>query len=347
MKNPVIKCYVCQNADGGSCCSVKHYIHDNSPVNIYDCDICGRYAIQNTFELFIVEKLNKQSNRAFLSHILCKASHEKQLPIITPEWLNDFLKSENTLPNPIVQTANMIRYIGDTVSQSGNAIEQLPLNFHAIIGALNRESAIRLVKELIERRLLTTDGLGTAVRVDSTGRPHQEFTNISLTLDGWEKYEAEKRGQFSGNYGFIAMQFNDDNLDAFVRDVVKPAVKDGIGYELVDMRDVPEAGIIDNIMRIQIRDAAFVIADLTHDNNGAYWEAGYAEGLGKPVIYICEKTKFDNEKSHFDTNHCTTVPWSIDNDEGFKKELIATIRRSLDLFATDDSETTSSPMITH
>ena len=38
-----------------------------------------------------------------------------------------------------------------------------------------------------------------------------------------------------------------------------------------------------------IRDAKFVIADLTHDNNGAYWEAGYAEGLGKPVIYICEK----------------------------------------------------------
>ena len=38
-----------------------------------------------------------------------------------------------------------------------------------------------------------------------------------------------------------------------------------------------------------VRDAAFVISDLTHDNSGAYWEAGYAEGLGKPVIYICEE----------------------------------------------------------
>ena len=89
------------------------------------------------------------------------------------------------------------------------------------------------------------------------------------------------------------------------------------------------AGVIDNIMRIQIRDSAFVIADLTHDNYGAYWEAGYAEGLGKPVIYICEKTKFDEKKTHFDTNHCTTILWSEDDPEGFGKELIATLRRSL------------------
>ena len=131
--------------------------------------------------------------------------------------------------------------------------------------------------------------------------------SITLSLDGWERYEAEKRGRFSGNYGFIAMKFDDTELDPFVRDVVKPIVKNDIGYDLVDMRDVAKAGIIDNIMRVQIRDAAFVIADLTHDNHGAYWEAGYAEGLGKPVIYICEKTKFEKETSHFDTNHCTTI----------------------------------------
>ena len=92
------------------------------------------------------------------------------------------------------------------------------------------------------------------------------------------------------------------------------------------------AGIIDNIMRTRIRVAKFVIADLTHNNNGAYWEAGYAEGLGKPVIYICEKEKFDKEGTHFDTNHCTTIFWSKsrDNDEDFRQELTATLHRSLD-----------------
>jgi len=133
------------------------------------------------------------------------------------------------------------------------------------------------------------------------------------------------------------MKFNDSNLDAFVNDTVKPAVRDGIGYDLFDMRDVARAGVIDNIMRAQIRDAAFVIVDLTHDNAGTYWEAGYAEGLGKPVVYICEEEKFSGAKTHFDTNHCTTVLWSQgkpDDNENFRKELVATLRRSLNLFPT-------------
>ena len=125
------------------------------------------------------------------------------------------------------------------------------------------------------------------------------------------------------------MQFGDPNFDLFVKEIVKPAVKEGTGYDLVNMDDVARAGVIDNIMRIQIRGATFVIADLTYDNSGAYWEAGYAEGLGKPVIYICEKEKFETQKTHFDTNHCTTVPWSRDDDEGFRQKLTATILRSL------------------
>ena len=102
------------------------------------------------------------------------------------------------------------------------------------------------------------------------------------------------------------------------------------------MRDVTQSGIIDNLMRNKIRDSAFVIVDLTHDNFGAYWEAGYAEGLGKPVIYICQKTKFDDAKTHFDTNHCTTVLWSMEEDSSFRRQLIATLRRSLNMFPVEE-----------
>ena len=98
------------------------------------------------------------------------------------------------------------------------------------------------------------------------------------------------------------------------------------------MLDVAQAGIIDNLMRERIRDAKFLLVDLSHDNNGAYWEAGYAEGLGKPVIYICEQDKFKKAKTHFDTNHCTTVTWSLTETDHFEKELLATLRRSLKLF---------------
>ena len=220
--------------------------------------------------------------------------------------------------SPAVQAMNIIRYIGDAVSRT-----------NAPIGQLSNVPGIVFFSELVEE--LEEHGL-----IKITGKPLRSsrsatFLGVNLTLSGWKQYEEEKRGEFQGNYGFIAMQFGDSELDPFVKDVVKPAVKEGLGYDLVDMRDVARAGVIDNILRTQIRDAAFLIVDLTHDNPGAYWEAGYAEGLGKPVIYICEKAKFEAARTHFDTNHCTTVPWSKDDAEGFQQALIATLRRSLDL----------------
>ena len=225
--------------------------------------------------------------------------------------------------SPAVQAMNLLRYIGDQVSESGKPIHQLP-ELSKIIGAPSEELANQFIEELSERGLIKMwepiKGMG--------GRTL--FMNVNLSLDGWEQYEAEKRGKFAGDYGFLAMQFGDANLEKFVLEVLKPTVKEATDYDLVDMRNVSKAGLIDNIMRVQIRDAKFVIVDLTHDNNGAYWEAGYAEGLGKPVIYICEKEKFEAKKTHFDTNHCTTVPWSREDDEGFRQELTATLRRSLD-----------------
>ena len=222
--------------------------------------------------------------------------------------------------SPAVQAMNVIRYIGDEVSRSGEPIYQLP-EISKVIGAPTEIFAQSIVEQLYDRGLLkmmepmkTSDGT--------------TFMMVELTLEGWEEYEEEKRGRLSGNYGFIAMAFGKPELTPIV-DCLKEQISHHLGYKLVHMRDRERAGIIDDLLRIEIRDSAFVVSDLTHDNPGAYWEAGFAEGLGKPVVYICEETKFDREKTHFDTNHCTTITWSHDNKEEFAKRLIATLRRSL------------------
>ena len=242
--------------------------------------------------------------------------------------------------NPSVQAMNVIRYIGDEVLKSGrpiaelscspykgdlnNLIKRRPDGISDKIGARGGELASVLVEELQERGL---------IRMGNTQEEYLDgkiFHNVTLSLNGWDQYEAEKRGELSGNYGFLARKFDEPELDDFVHDVLKPTVEESTGYKLRDMNDVSRAGVIDNIMRIEVRDAKFVLVDLTHDNNGAYWEAGYAEGLGKPVIYLCEQGKFDAEKTHFDTNHCTTVPWDRDDDEDFRSRLTATLIRSLE-----------------
>lgn len=54
----------------------------------------------------------------------------------------------------------------------------------------------------------------------------------------------------------------------------------------------------------EIREAAFIIADLTDERPSCYFEAGYAEGLNRQVIYVASKQSVikpgTNTKIHFD-----------------------------------------------
>ena len=96
----------------------------------------------------------------------------------------------------------------------------------------------------------------------------------------------------------MAMQFGDNALNWMLENVFKPSVSQ-TGFQLHKLDDHPRAGLIDDRLCVEIQSSDFLIADLTHDNYGAYWEAGYAEGLGKPVIYTCEKNKFTAPLNEF------------------------------------------------
>jgi hypothetical protein len=79
----------------------------------------------------------------------------------------------------------------------------------------------------------------------------------------------------------------------------------------------------------KIRNSKFIIADLTNSNNEAYWEAGFAEGLGEIVIYTCEKSAWENEKTHFDTNNHQNIIWYEKDLDLAGEDLKTTIRTSL------------------
>jgi hypothetical protein len=259
--------------------------------------------------------------------------------MITTDWMERLTRNAR-LPSPTEQATNLIRLIGDRLSETGEGYFIDDAIDTVRVGALNTLMFGQLRKELEAKGLIQS--LGRAEIPNPRGPGLLVGQRHGLTLDGWERYEAERHGRVAGRYGFIAMKFGDPVFDAFVEATIKPTVRSGIGYDLVDLRDVSRAGVIDNILREQIRDAAFVLVDLTHDNSGAYWEAGYAEGLGKPVVYLCKRAKFDMAKTHFDTNHCTTVLWSEDKPDALRAELVATLRRSLNLFAQAESERSGS-----
>jgi len=65
-------------------------------------------------------------------------------------------------------------------------------------------------------------------------------------------------------------------------------------------------GISDEILA-EIRRSRFLVADYTLSNNGVYFEAGVAVGLGIPVIGTCRADYVP--QLHFDIRHINTIKW--------------------------------------
>jgi hypothetical protein len=237
-------------------------------------------------------------------------------PILTDGMTLRILQ-ENRLPTLAEQRDNLLRWFG-TVVEIGPAHLFGYDGLGARVGSAS-PGAFLLLLETMEANGFIHGHFGAG----SSG----EFR---LGYRGLERLEQLERATPSGYNAFMAMKFGDPTLNRIVDDYFRQAVKD-TGFELFRLEDKPEAGLIDARLRNEIRNCRFLIADLSHANLGAYWEAGYAEGIGKPVIYTCEKTVFDGkvakiERPHFDTNHHLTIVWDVNEPTKAADRLKETIR---------------------
>ena len=112
-----------------------------------------------------------------------------------------------------------------------------------------------------------------------------------------------------------------------MRKVLKQAILKA-GYFSILIDEVQYNGQIVPEMLYQIRESRFVIAELSHHNNGAYYEAGYALGLGKEVVHICEEEAMSN-KLHFDVKQVNTITYKADDLDGLKEKLIKRIQATI------------------
>jgi nucleoside 2-deoxyribosyltransferase len=67
------------------------------------------------------------------------------------------------------------------------------------------------------------------------------------------------------------------------------------------------------------------VADFTGQRHGVYFEAGFAQGLGLPVIWTCREDHVKN--LHFDTRQQNHITWEQSDDlrEKLKNRIWAVI----------------------
>lgn len=130
---------------------------------------------------------------------------------------------------------------------------------------------------------------------------------LTLTPKGYARVDELQRNTSYGRNVLVAMKFGEDTLT--LREAIRKGVDDA-GYHAVFIDEVEHINFITPELLKHIRDSKFVVVDLTHQNNGAYFEEGYAMGLGKPVIQLCK----DGVKLHFDIAQKNTIMWKTEDD---------------------------------
>jgi len=107
---------------------------------------------------------------------------------------------------------------------------------------------------------------------------------------------------------FIAMKFKDmDNI----YNAIYKAIDDAKFIPLrIDKKE--HINRICSEIQYEISKSGLLIADVTGQNQGVYFEAGYAIGLNIPVIWTCKEDEENN--MHFDTRQYNTIFWKDEND---------------------------------
>jgi hypothetical protein len=261
--------------------------------------------------------------RAVLSAGIRAAQNTTERFVVNTTHLEGAKKGD--LSDPVELLDRLILYVGEEQESPGRVIRFEFDHLRARLKASCKDDVGFAFRAALDSQLLVAVSGGEP---SGWNRYGTGAIDCRLTMKGWQRFHELQRGAVHSRTAFMAMPFRNADVRRIVDEVFRPAVEE-TGFRLKRVDEEVPAGSIDDRIRVEIRLARFMIADLTGGNQGAYWEAGYAEGMGKPVIYTCSKAHFDKNGTHFDTNHRQTVVWDLPEPEKAAESLKATIRATL------------------
>jgi len=159
----------------------------------------------------------------------------------------------------------------------------------------------------------------------TTGRIEDDV-ELVLTPAGWDRLDGYTDGRDSDQC-FTAMWF-DPNLNVAYTDGIKK-LESLTGYRMLRIDGVQFNDKICDRILAEIRKSRFMIADVTGHRHAVYFEAGFAMGLGIPVIWTCARS--DLEKCpNFDTRQYNHIVWDTADD--LRDKVLARIEATIGKF---------------
>lgn len=139
-----------------------------------------------------------------------------------------------------------------------------------------------------------------------------EKYNIIIKEQGWIAIEEFEKA-YQSTQAFIAMWFDPSMNEAYL--AVENACRKN-GYIPLKIDNKEHNNEISGEILFEIKKSKFLISEVTGQRHGVYFEAGFAMGLGIPVIWCCKESDLQNV--HFDTRQYNHIVWK-NSEELFDK----------------------------
>ena len=239
----------------------------------------------------------------------------KDAEVLDNEILEKIIKDANYPKSSEDKLSNLLNYLHSKQAYLGAEIEIPSKYTFKIKNKLAHSLYFQHTYEL-DFFIRTLEELGY---IDIKNLTKAGIERVNLTYKGLTKVIENKDNGALSNKCFIAMSFTDNIKINAIREAIRESVE-YTKYEviLIDEKHINSDVTINDAIISEIRKSKFMIADFTENKHGVYFEAGFANGLGKKVIYTCQKD--DMKDVHFDTKHYSHIVY--ENVEELKTRLI-------------------------
>jgi hypothetical protein len=265
-----------------------------------DCPRCKSFTI--SCRLF--SALGSQLRPKLSAWIRSRNEQKNEIPQID---LYNFKNLQAGLPDysPREKQIRLLQNIERMTAYPGKAVKIDAKYDTPLAWAASEEEFLYYINSLIERGLLrnllgevtVTKGFRTAF-------------SVAITADGWDYLEKLERHIEERTQAFVAMSFSEDLKSIYEGPISRAITKAGYKPYRVDAE--PHNELIDFKIISEIKNSRFVVADFTGQKHGVYFEAGYALGMGLPVLWCVRED--DKANVHFDTRQYNHIIWENDND---------------------------------
>lgn len=234
------------------------------------CPRCGTYEIVGSAEA-ILSQLKGEAftkTKVLLSGwIQDRNAAGEQPAVVTSAVLTSLQNAKK--PRVTERSERLLRYVSSCTVELDSEIDIEAPPLVAVTYSGSTDEVLYLVNACVESGWLKA-------------RLHMSGGDVQLTPQGHNHIE-KLAGSFGvGDQFFVAMWFNAETNDAYTLGFA-PAIGDA-GYRAFRIDHHEHANKIDDEIVAQIRKSKALIADFTGHRGGVYFEAGFALGLGIPVI---------------------------------------------------------------